>query len=116
MPTRAPAHGAQKLQALWDEEVHRSALRNTHASLLWVLIRAHGREYALGNLFKLPQDVLLFAGPFLLHRIVVFLDPQLTADSQVRISDGLLLACGRPLFGVFLGVEMSVSMCASEWT
>ena len=96
--------GAQKLQGLWDEEVHRSVESKTHASLLWVLIRAHGREYALGNLFKLPQDVLLFAGPFLLHRIVVFLDPQLTDNSQVRVSDGVLLACGRPLLGVFLEV------------
>lgn len=97
MPTRAPERGAQKLQGLWDEEVRSSASRKKDASLLRVLIRAHGREYVLGNILKLPQDVLLFAGPFLLHRIVVFLDPQLTADSQVRVQDGLLLAFGRPL-------------------
>jgi hypothetical protein len=92
---RARVCGAQKLQGLWDEEVERCLGRkDTEPSLLRVLVRAHGREYAVGNALKLPQDVLLFAGPFLLQRLVVFLDPQLTADRDLRFQDGLLLCCG----------------------
>ncbi len=92
---RARVCGAQKLQGLWDEEVERCLGRNgTEPSLLRVLVRAHGREYAVGNALKLPQDVLLFAGPFLLQRLVVFLDPQLTADRDLRFQDGFLLCCG----------------------
>jgi hypothetical protein len=65
----------QKLQALWDQEVKACARFNAKPSLFRVLVRAHGREFAIGNMFKLPQDLLQFASPFLLERLVRFVDP-----------------------------------------
>ena len=93
--TDRAAHNGQRLQALWEDEVAACAAPGARApSLLRVLVRAHGREFLVGNLLKFPQDVLLFAGPFLLERLVRFVDPQLTPAAGLRARDGVLLCVG----------------------
>ncbi len=97
----------QKLQALWDQEVKACAAINTRPSLLRVLVRAHGREFAVGNMFKLPQDLLLFAGPFLLERLVRFVDPLVFPLSRLLLSMSLYLP-SPPLFYVYLCVDLLI--------
>ena len=98
-----------ELQALWDAEVKACAAEKQEPSLLRVLIRAHGREYAMGNLLKVPQDVLLFAGPFLLERLIRFVDPQLTADTELRFQDGFVLVLG------MFAAQLIQSLCLHQY-
>jgi len=98
-----------ELQALWDAEVETCSAEKKEPSLLRVLIKAHGREFFIGNLLKVPQDMLLFAGPFLLERLIRFIDPQLTTDAEIRFQDGFVLVLG------LFAAQLMQSLCLHQY-
>eukprot|EP00960_Hanusia_phi_P006690 191370-Hanusia_phi.AAC.1 len=59
-----------RLHQAWEQES-----KKAQPSLFRVLLDEYGREFFLGNLLKVPQDILIFAGPYLLQRLVEYLDP-----------------------------------------
>ena len=68
-----------------------SELSQPCPSLTRALVNAYGRSFLMGNLFKFPQDCLIFVGPVALRRIVTFIDPAATPDEDVSFWNGLLL-------------------------
>ena len=83
-----------------------SELMQQSPSLTRALINAYGRDFLIGNLFKFPQDCLIFVGPVALRRIVSFIDPSSTPDEEVSIWNGLFLVavlfCSQLLQSIFL--------------
>jgi len=79
----------EDLNAHWEEELLRPK-----PSLTRACVRTFGAAFVASNLLKLPQDILVFMGPFLLQQLVAFIDPELTpqGDATAVRGIGLLVA------------------------
>lgn len=61
-------------------------------SLIWALVRAYGGPYLIAALFKLTQDVLQFAQPQLLRRLLRFVDSYASGHEPEPVYVGYLIA------------------------
>ena len=77
---------SRRLSSAWDSE------RNSKKPVLMhALLNTFGRDFVVGNLYKVPQDLIKFVGPIVLRLLVQFIDPIVTPDDSVSWWSGLQL-------------------------
>lgn len=71
-----PLSRQDESQGLGDtfEEMWAKEMKKEHPSVTKTIIRIHGLRFALSGIFKLAQDLLLFVGPFILRKLIQFIE------------------------------------------
>ncbi|KAJ2514082.1 hypothetical protein H4217_005958 [Coemansia sp. RSA 1939] len=92
LPTKcAPLNAVDKFDANWRKEKDKSQGEESAWMLLRVLFKANGALFALTGFFKLLQDLMQFAQPVLLARLIEFVASHATNNPQ-PISNGVFYA------------------------
>lgn len=78
---------SEQLATRWQAQ-----LKTSKPSLIIAVARAYGLPYLVAAIFKLTQDILQFAQPQLLRRLLTFVDSYSTGATPEPISNGYLIA------------------------
>lgn len=89
----------------WQDQVS----SKSNPSLSIALFKAFGKQFAAGGFFKLLQDILAFTQPQLLRLLIKFANDYAAKDSEVKITQGFLIA-----FGMFF-VSVLQTACLHQY-
>ncbi|KAJ1795965.1 hypothetical protein LPJ59_004036, partial [Coemansia sp. RSA 2399] len=84
---RAPLDAVEQFDARWQSELSKGRA----LALLRALLKTHGALFALAGVFKLFQDLMQFAQPMLLARLIQFATTYAT-DNPQPVSHGVFYA------------------------
>ena len=100
------------LQREWEKELLKPADKRSLHKAAW---RAFGLDFCIGGVYKLINDILIFAGPLLLNQIIIFLQtPEWPLWWGVLLALGLFISNNAITFATALVVTVFSGVITAE--